>query len=139
MIRKGTYVLFLHIPSDIVIEVGSLGPIPFTEGYYCYVGSAMSGLDQRLNRHLSKDKRVRWHIDRLTMIADDMYAYESSTDMIQECDLARLLIESGAVPAVDGFGCSDCDCRTHLFRAEPTILENILVEKGLTRFVAKFQ
>ncbi len=139
MIRKGTYVLFLHIPDDTVIEVGSLGSISFSSGCYCYVGSAMSGLDQRLNRHLSKDKKVRWHIDRLTMVSDDMYAYESSADIIPECDLAKLLTNSGAVPVVDGFGCSDCDCRTHLFRAEPAILEEILVKKGLTRFVAKIQ
>lgn len=139
MIRKGTYVLFLHIPNDMVIEVGSLGPISFSEGYYCYVGSAMSGLDQRLNRHLFKDKKVRWHIDRLTIVSDDMYAYESSGDIIPECGLARLLTESGAVPVIDGFGCSDCDCRTHLFRAEPAILERILLKKGLTRFVAKIQ
>lgn len=139
MIRKGTYVLFLHIPSDTVIGIGSLGPIQFHEGYYCYVGSAMSGLDQRLNRHLSKEKRVRWHIDRLTMVSDQMYAFESSVDIIPECGLAALLTDNGAIPVVDGFGCSDCDCRTHLFRVEPRILEGILVKNGLTRFVAKIE
>lgn len=139
MIRKGTYVLFLHIPCDTTLRIGALGESVFRHGYYCYVGSAMVGLDQRLNRHLSKDKRLRWHIDHLTMIADEMYAYESFGEYIEECDLARLMIDSGAIPVVEGFGCSDCDCHTHLFSVVPSNIERILVENGLTRFVPKIE
>ena len=139
MIRKGTYALFLHIPCDTTVRIGSLGESTFYEGHYCYVGSAMAGLDQRLNRHLSKDKRLRWHIDFLTIMSDDMYAYESSGDFIEECDLANLLTDSGAIPAVEGFGCSDCDCHTHLFSVEPSDIERILVENGLTKFVPKIK
>lgn len=139
MIRKGTYVLFLHIPCDTIVNVGSIGPIPFQEGYYCYVGSAMGGLDQRINRHISKEKRLRWHIDYLTTASDDVYAFESSGDCISECDLAKLLSDNGSTPAVEGFGCSDCNCATHLFRAEPAFLESILVKNGLTKFVPKIE
>ncbi len=139
MIRKGTYVLFLHIPCDTIVNVGSLGTISFQEGYYCYVGSAMGGLDQRINRHLSKKKRLRWHIDHLTMLSDDVYAFESSGSYIPECDLARLLSDNGSIPAVEGFGCSDCNCSTHLFRVEPVFLERILVKNGLTKFVPKIE
>ena len=74
MKRPGTYILIITLGSDIVLDVGALGPLHFPKGLYCYVGSAMGGLDQRVSRHLSKDKKVRWHIDRLTMAADSVEA-----------------------------------------------------------------
>lgn len=76
-------------------------------------------------------KRLRWHIDHLTMLSDDVYAFESSGSYIPECDLARLLSDNGSIPAVEGFGCSDCNCSTHLFRVEPVFLERILVKTVL--------
>ena len=134
MIRKGTYVLFLRFPSDTETEVGSLGHVHLPKGDYCYVGSAMGGLDQRLRRHLSHEKSIRWHIDRLTMVCDRMSAYESTLP-IPECELARIVSSNGGVPAVKGFGCSDCDCYTHLFRIEPDIVIGALQSHGLTKFV----
>ncbi len=113
--RRGTYVLFLTFRSHFSSEIGALGMLDLAPGEYCYVGSAMGGLDQRLDRHLSKEKRIRWHIDRLTMAADSMEAYESYPDPIPECDLSRCAVESGCVPVRKGFGCSDCRCDTHLF------------------------
>lgn len=129
MIRKGTYVLFLHFEKDVSVNVGSLGEIHLDPGNYCYVGSAMGGLDQRVNRHFSKDKSMRWHIDRLTMIADDMHAYESFPDYVEECSLAHLIENTGCSPAVDGFGCSDCMCQTHLFKVADG-LEGRLVDRA---------
>ena len=134
MIRKGTYVLFLRFHSDTDADVGSLGRIHLSKGDYCYVGSAMGGLDQRLNRHLSHDKRIRWHIDRLTVLCEEMYAYESTLP-IPECELADIVSSSGGVPAVKGFGCSDCHCATHLFRIEPDSVMEALESRGLTKFV----
>ncbi|MDR3282107.1 MAG: GIY-YIG nuclease family protein [Candidatus Methanoplasma sp.] len=112
MIRPGTYVLALTLDSDLETEVGRLGRLCFRRGRYCYVGSAENGLDQRIGRHLSCEKKVRWHIDRLTLAAGSMQAYESH---VPECGLARAVEEAGGVPVADGFGCSDCKCRTHLF------------------------
>ena len=90
MIRRGTYILIMALGSDREIPVGALGPILFPAGTYCYVGSAMGGLDQRVSRHLSRDKRVRWHIDRLTLAADEVTAYESYPDFVPECILASM-------------------------------------------------
>ena len=137
MKRKGTYVLFLHFLSDLEIEVGSLGHIFLPAGWYCYVGSAMGGLDQRVSRHLAHSKTVRWHIDRLTLKADEMFAMEHEGDSITECTLGRILEGAGAEPAAEGFGCSDCTCRTHLFRAEPDGAVRALASRGLTKFVDK--
>lgn len=115
-IRRGTYVLLLDFLSARDIEVGSLGILHFDPGRYCYVGSAMGGLDQRLSRHLRKEKSIRWHIDRLTVSADVCEAWESYPDYVEECSLAHCAEACGMVPIHPGFGCSDCSCRTHLFR-----------------------
>jgi len=117
-VRRGTYALLIALGSDSVLDVGALGEVPFLSGCYCYVGSAMGGLDQRVSRHISKDKKVRWHIDRLTTVADSVEAYESYPDYVPECGLARMAEEAGMEPFALGFGCSDCRCRTHLFRTD---------------------
>ena len=105
MIRRGTYILAMTLRSDIRIEVGSLGGILFPAGEYCYAGSAMNGLDQRIRRHLSADKKIHWHIDRLTAAAYSTVAFESCGDSIPECTLARMAEDAGGIPFADGFGC----------------------------------
>ena len=134
MIRKGTYVLFLRFDEDIVTEAGSLGKISLEAGDYCYVGSAMGGLDQRLSRHLSHDKRIRWHIDNLTSLCRDMHAYEHEGASLPECALAELMSSIGNTPVIDGFGCSDCKCQTHLFRADRERTEECLRRHGMVLF-----
>ena len=49
-VRKGTYVLFLTFSEPFEGDVGRLGRIYLEPGTYCYVGSAMGGLDQRISR-----------------------------------------------------------------------------------------
>lgn len=132
--RKGTYALFLAFDSPFSATVGSLGLLGFDSGTYCYTGSAMGGLDQRLRRHLSKEKKVRWHIDHLTMRADSMEAWESYPDFIGECDLAYEALRLGMIPVHKGFGCSDCRCRTHLFLVPEGVRETFLDACHLARF-----
>ena len=81
-VRKGTYVLFVTLGSDRNITVGARGPHLFKAGTYCYVGSAMAGLDQRLTRHLAHEKTLKWHIDYLTTVCDSSEAWNllSGTD-----------------------------------------------------------
>lgn len=135
MIRKGTYVLFLHFDDDLETEVGSLGTVRLKAGDYCYVGSAMAGLDQRLHRHLSKEKKIRWHIDYLTTRCDHMRAMESYPDFIPECDLASMMVDAGGISAVRGFGCSDCHCETHLFRIDVSATEKMLESAEMRFFI----
>lgn len=115
MRRKGTYILVIRLGSDAEVRVGALGTFSFPAGDYCYVGSAMGGLDQRIRRHMAREKTLKWHADYLTTIADEVDAMVSYPDPVPECDLARMAVECGMVPSVEGFGCSDCHCRTHLF------------------------
>jgi len=48
-----------------MIKVGALGEKCFDEGYYAYIGSALSGLKGRINHHLKTGKKLHWHIDYL--------------------------------------------------------------------------
>ena len=134
MIRKGTYVLAITLGADTEIQVGALGNLSFSKGMYCYVGSAMGGLDQRLRRHLSKDKIMKWHADYLTVRADECRAYISYPDFVPECDLAAMAESCGMEPSFKGFGCSDCGCRTHLFRCTDKSLKALIDRARLDEY-----
>ncbi|MCQ2086373.1 MAG: GIY-YIG nuclease family protein [archaeon] len=137
MVRKGTYVLFLYLNRDVEMKVGALGSVRLSSGSYCYVGSAMNGLDHRVNRHLSKVKKVHWHIDRLTLVVDEAFAYECEEEINTECSIADLMLHIGCIPAIEGFGCSDCNCNTHLFRVETSKVISALCNHGFHRFKSK--
>ena len=136
-VRRGTYVLAVHLGAPRRIPVGALGPHDFAPGLYLYAGSAMGGLDQRLKRNLSRDKTVRWHIDYLTTVCERSEAYESYPDPVPECAIARAIEDCGGVPEMAGFGCSDCRCGTHLFRADAEILADVVRRCALEPFRAR--
>ena len=134
MKRMGTYVLVITLGSDLTTEVGALGTLSFPAGVYLYTGSALGGLDQRVSRHIRHEKTVKWHIDRLTVAADSVIAYESYPDYVPECELASMAGDCGMVPSVDGFGCADCSCRTHLFRVTDGSLDLLISRARLEPF-----
>ena len=111
----GVYLLVLVLRRPRTVEVGGLGRLRFPEGGYVYVGSALRGLASRLGRHLRQRKRMHWHIDYLRAVADDVEGFPIVSRSRLECALARDIaaVADGEVP---GFGCSDCDCRSHLYR-----------------------
>lgn len=134
MKRKGTYVLVITLGSELITEVGALGNHLFPAGDYLYVGSAMGGLDQRVSRHIRRDKTVKWHVDHITVSADSIIAYESYPDPVPECTLASIALSCGMIPFGKGFGSSDCSCGTHLFSVTEGSLERFLAVTGLTPF-----
>jgi Uri superfamily endonuclease len=109
----GSYVLLVYLPKTINVQVGSLGERSFSAGYYAYVGSAMGGLIPRLRRHLKKTKAPRWHIDYLTKKGIISSIIISESALRVECIVAKALKPQFA--SVAGFGCSDCECESHLF------------------------
>lgn len=133
-VRKGTYVLFVTLGSDRNITVGARGPHLFKAGTYCYVGSAMAGLDQRLTRHLAHEKTLKWHIDYLTTVCDSSEAWISYPDPIPECELADRVGALGGIPEMEHFGCSDCRCLTHLFRVDAGTKADLVSELHLARY-----
>ncbi len=132
---KGTYALFMTLPEDLRIETGSLGEVFYEAGEYCYVGSAMNGLRHRILRHMSSEKNIRWHIDRITVNAVNMSAYVSEgTNCVPECFMADIAMKKGLNPYIKGFGSSDCKCHTHLFKVTPVGRKEMISELGLTPF-----
>ena len=134
MNRKGTYVLAISLGSDQDIAVGALGILHFEKGLYCYVGSALGGLDSRISRHMRKDKVLKWHADYITTRADSVDAYISYPDYIEECDLAKMAEDAGMEPSYKGFGCSDCKCYTHLFKTDERLLRNLIKNAKMSSF-----
>ena len=51
---KGSCVPLIKFPEEQKISIGSLKTAHFRRGYYAYVGSAMGGINSRLNYHLKQ-------------------------------------------------------------------------------------
>ncbi len=49
----------------MTIPTGRLRAREYNKGWYVYIGSALNGISGRLQRHLRRRKRARWHIDYL--------------------------------------------------------------------------
>lgn len=117
MTIKGSYVLVVRLEEATSIAVGRLGPQDFPKGYYLYFGSALNGLEGRIQRHVRSDKILKWHIDYLTTRAHVIETWRIVDDRRWECIWARLALEQDGVTApVKKFGSSDCNCHTHLVR-----------------------
>jgi len=110
---RGTYVLLAHVPYDLVLSVGELGALSFKAGYYAYVGSALGGIEQRVGRHLKREKLARWHIDYLLTRARAVDVVVAESDEQKECSVAGELAKN--LSSIRGFGSSDCKCDSHLF------------------------
>jgi sugar fermentation stimulation protein A len=113
----GSYIVVLRLTRDRRITVGGLGEVKFRKGYYLYAGSARKNLTQRLARHQRLLKKHHWHIDYLREHAEYVAGIPIRTSQDLECEMAEAL--SGLADwQVPGFGCSDCDCPSHLFGVE---------------------
>lgn len=126
--RKGSYLLILALERAEELEVGRLGRISFPAGLYLYCGSALNGVEARVARHLRKEKRLHWHIDRLLASGEAVGALVILGEERLECRMADLLAEHETIlRPINGFGCSDCSCRSHLFHvADEGLLEHVL-------------
>ncbi len=110
---KGSYILVIKLQQDKEIQIGKLGKIHFKKGFYIYVGSALNGLENRINRHIKKTKKKHWHIDYFLDFADiiDIFYKENNTKV--ECNIAATFDKQLII--IPCFGCSDCRCKSHLF------------------------
>ena len=112
---KGCYCLIISMTKSEKLQIGHLHDnYKFKKGYYVYVGSAMNSLVARINRHLSDEKKMHWHIDYLlesehAIIREILF---NISDEKIECDLAREISKDGE--KIINFGSSDCKCDSHL-------------------------
>lgn len=135
---KGIYVLIISIcrggATPPIQKIGSLGKFEFSPGKYIYVGSAQNGIEKRIRRHLRREKRKFWHIDYLLdnpLVKVDKVLYKE-VGKEEECKTASLLLKYG-IP-VPGFGCSDCKCKSHLFRLKEHKIPQIIT-RNTTEFL----
>lgn len=115
-VSGGTYTLILELESPVTVEIGALGTHRLPAGQYAYTGSALgTGGFSRVDRHYelaAGDRSVRhWHIDYLLgHEAVSLRGDVRTPDADIECAVAGDLPDG----PVDGFGASDCNCRSHL-------------------------
>ena len=122
-LNPGTYLLIVELikPTDVIVTSGKT--FALKTGYYGYIGSALNGLRKRIERHLSRTKKLHWHIDYLLQTATVQSVIYVENDKRIECLIAQDLVKNHRY--VRGFGCSDCKCKAHLFySASMTTMKN---------------
>jgi len=113
------YVALLQVMNDAVVRVGSLGYVRLGRGFLAYVGSANIRRPYlRVLRHCRKRKRVRWHIDYITVRGDvRVWGALILSGVTEEEVYNALLGIKGVEPYVKGLGCSDSVSHvTHVFQ-----------------------
>ncbi len=110
-----SYVLILENNEERSLQVGKLGTITFEPGYYYYVGSAKKM--SRVVRHFNA-KSKKWHVDYISQVFTVVGAILFK---IPECELASKI----KLKKIPSFGCSDCECESHLFYSKNLTIENL--------------
>ena len=113
----GTYALILQSDATETIQVGRWGQLNLQIGYYIYIGSAFGpgGIQARLSRHLHRNKRKHWHIDYLREHVTPVEVWVSYEKERLEHGWAGIFFKMLEMTPIQGFGCSDCTCHSHLF------------------------
>ena len=115
--ESGTYALILRSHSKGIVQVGRWRQIELQQGYYVYIGSAFGpgGVKARVLRHCRRKKSRHWHLDYLQEFMCPVFAWYSHRTRRLEHEWAQVLHEMSCMSAIQGFGCSDCRCYSHLF------------------------
>lgn len=143
----GVYTLIINLSRNLRLRVGSLGLLDFPRGFYSYTGSALGpsrhALYYRVKRHLSKSKKLRWHIDYLTIndFSEILAVIAASSSSKIECKISSLLSNFSDVITIYKFGSMDCRsniCIGHLhfyllnnFNKILLLIRNIYCSLGL--------
>lgn len=130
---KGSYALLMCLKNHKKIDVGSLGPISFSKGYYLYIGSAMNGVEGRVKRHIRDRKKLHWHVDYFLNKAKISSIYFQESQERLECSLAKTFSKKFEV--IPKFGSSDCFCESHLFFGNRDELIDCVSENGMKEFI----
>ena len=132
---KGIYLLLIKINKDEFISYGLRNKFFFKKGYYVYVGSALNGLEKRIERHLKNKKKIYWHIDYLLKHTNIIKIYYIETRKKLECKIAEQLKKNFL--QIDQFGSSDCKCKSHLFFVSKNKFLEFIKKNNLTEYKQK--
>lgn len=109
------YVLSMYCSNEFETEVGSIGVKNFDQGFYAYVGSASNLNFSRLSRHKEVSEgfnnTTHWHIDYLIKNPDVFITGAFITRSSKECKISNSI----NMDNIEHFGCSDCNCESHLY------------------------
>ncbi|MEM4652589.1 MAG: GIY-YIG nuclease family protein [Candidatus Nezhaarchaeales archaeon] len=141
--EKGVYTVIIHVVKEEKMCIGSLGVIDIVKGFYAYTGSGLGrgtlSLRGRVLRHLTRRKKLKWHIDYLTSSKSSIIVgvVASQVDKKFECMIASAI--NSLTKYVKGFGCSDCKCSSHLALLPLqdvdgciNFIKNVYINLGLT-------
>ncbi len=115
---RGVYLLIIEITKPLTIAIRNTG-YKLEPGYYIYVGSAWGsgGLKSRIARHIKKDKKIHWHIDKITstpFTAVKTICLLPGAPAHYESSIASTLLTK--LDFIPGFGSSDKrEDTSHLF------------------------
>lgn len=117
--NPGTYALILQNLAQAKVQIGHWRQIDLEPGYYLYVGSAFGpgGVQARVSRHCRRKKPNHWHIDYLREFVHPLGAWYSHETGRLEHRWAQILCDMSDMSSIEGFGCSDCKCHSHLFQS----------------------
>ncbi len=113
--NRGAYLVLLELERRTLISAGAR-EWELEPGMYIYVGSAMTSLSERVGRHLRYEKKKHWHIDYLRQESRVLAALLLPSDVKMEEELSRFVSKYGE--GVKGFGASDCNVDSNLYRIE---------------------
>ena len=115
--EPGTYALVLYAHKCDSAQIGRWGRLDIRPGHDVDVGSAFGpgGLSARVARHCRKGGAKHWHIDYLREFAVPVSVWYSHSTRRAEHNWAKALSETEGAEPVKGFGCTDCQCASHLF------------------------
>jgi Uri superfamily endonuclease len=127
---KGSYFLLIYNKKTAHVKFGKKHMNKFPQGFYIYVGSAMgesnTSIRHRLTRYIkiadnTQSENFHWHIDyflRSPLTSIKMIMILPNSVVKEECSLSEL-IQEYSDDNINGFGCSDCKCKSHLYYFNP--------------------
>jgi len=148
---KGVYTIIINVKEDFRAKVGALGFIEFKKGIYLYTGSGMgasTSIENRIKRHVMKKKKKFWHIDYLLSNNKTLViaAIASKSKKMHECLINNLIIKNLEGEYLEGFGSSDCLCKSHLIKVNDEDFDEIIrklrliyIHAKLTPFILTFK
>ncbi|MGA3109016.1 MAG: GIY-YIG nuclease family protein [Candidatus Bathyarchaeia archaeon] len=133
---KGTYTIVVRCNDAGYSTFGKLGRARLRKGHYLYTGSALGrgavSLEGRLERHLRRKKRLRWHVDYLASRPDcdvtgALYVVSGSR---LECKVNSAISKALDIsPVLSKIGASDCKCNGHLLGPVRGLNERYLMRR----------
>lgn len=130
--HPGTYVLILQSQKRNSIQIGKWGSLEIKRGYYAYIGSAFGpgGVLSRVGRHCRHVKKMHWHIDYLREALDLESIWFTHSGKRLEHEWATAIATLQHAQPVTGFGCTDCQCASHLYFFEQKPELSVFVRKA---------